>query len=547
MSPAGTDPPDPPPPAADEELARVGSRHWLSWVWLAPALAAGIVVWLAARSLAARGPEIEIEFSTADGVLAGETKIQYKGVNVGTVERVELNHDITRVLVHARMSRRMEPYLSSGARFWIVKPRVGAQGITGLATLVSGTYIEMYPGRGDPVRLFVGLEQPPLLQPDTPGRSYELLATDLGSLSAGAPVNYHGLTVGQVQGYGLADTREQVEIYIFVRAPYDQLVHPETRFWVAGGIDVTAGAQGVQMRVSSWPELLAGGIEFDTPASVFSAAPTPSGGNFRLYDDRSAALASPRGPPLEYRVRFAKDARGIAQGTPVELQGTDIGEVTAAHLMYDAQAHELYTDAHVELDPSALGIAGAAALTPAQHAQAVAESLQQLVRRGLRARLITSSFLTGQKVIALEMVDDAPHAQIAGSGPDAELPTAPATDIDQILHTVQSTLQHLDQATAGPELKHAIKSLDELLSNLDHTSKTLEPQLQALVTSLRDTAAAAQRTAQAAGNALGTGAQGNADLPDMMRELTQAARAVRELADYLDRHPESLLRGRKGD
>jgi paraquat-inducible protein B len=543
-APEGADPGGPDQP--QEPPAQVSRRHWLSWVWLAPAVAFGIVGWLGARSLAARGPEILVEFNSAEGLQPGETLVQYKGVNVGTVERVELTRDISRVVVHLRMSREMAPYLAPGARFWIVKPRVGAEGISGLATLVSGTYIEMYPGHGEPQTLFVGLEQPPLLQPDTAGRSFQLVAPELGSLSPGAPVNYHGLTVGQLQGYDLAASSEQVEIYVFVRAPYDQLVHPETRFWVAGGIDVTSGAQGVQMRVSSWTELLAGGIEFDTPPTVLNAKAAPTGSMFRLFDTRSSALASPHGPALDYRVRFGFDARGVAEGTAVELQGTDIGEVASAHLVYDPQRQSLYTDARLRLDPSALQIADATNASDTQHAQAVAAGLRALVARGLRARLMTSSFLTGQKVVALEMVADASRAEITGSGADQQLPTAPAADIDQILQSVQNTVHHLDRATAGPELAHAVKSLDETLTHLDSATQSLAPQLEALVASLREAAAAAQRTADAASGALGA-SHGNIDLPGLMRELNDAARAIRELADYLDRHPEALLRGRKGD
>ncbi len=527
--------------------AHVRPRHWLSWVWLAPAIAAGIVLWLAIRAIEARGPTITVSFNSAEGLVPGETKVRYKGVDVGTVEAVQLERDISRVAVLARMDRNIAPYLADGARFWIVEPRVGAQGITGLTTLVSGTYIEMYPGRGPRESHFVGLETPPLLQPDTPGRQFKLLAPSLPSLSPGAPLNYRGLTVGQVQGYGLAASREQVEIFVFLRAPYDRLVHTQTRFWLGGGVELAGGAQGLQLRVSSWQELIAGGIEFDTPAAALDDPPAQAQQQFRLYDDRSSALALPRGPALAYRLRFANGAARVEAGTPVQLAGTAIGAVTRAQLIYDAQRQALYSDVEVALDPSLLGIAGAASSAADRHAADVRAGLESMVRRGLRARVVSASFITGQKLIALDFEPGAARREVGHEAALPELPTAPATDIDQVLQRLTSTLQHIDEATAGPELGHALKSLDETLTRLDQATGTLEPQLVSLVGSLRDAAAAAQRTADAAGSMLGTSARGNIDLPGLMRQLNDAARSIRELAEYLDRHPESLLRGRKGD
>jgi paraquat-inducible protein B len=223
--------------SADEAppSARLRQRRWFSWVWLVPLLAAAIVIWLAIRALAERGPLISISFTDAQGLQAGDTKIRHKDVDLGTVESISLTRDMSRVIVHARMRRSMIPYLTSGTRFWIVRPRVDASGITGLSTLVSGAYIDMYPASGQPQRSFVGLDEPPVLTPDTPGRSFTLHTDDLGSLTGGSPVSYHGVDVGEVEGFALDAAGKQISVYAFVRAPYEKLVNAQSRFWNSGG------------------------------------------------------------------------------------------------------------------------------------------------------------------------------------------------------------------------------------------------------------------------------------------------------------------------
>ncbi len=530
---------------APHDEAALRTASWLSWVWLVPVIAACVVLWLAWRSLAQRGPQITIAFSDAGALQAGQTQIRYKGVNVGIVESVELTPDATKVLVRARMTRAIEPYLATGARFWIVQPRVGAQGISGLTTLVSGSYIEMYPGRGEAQRTFTGLTDPPILQPDTAGTFFTLLAPDVSSLIPGAPITYRGIPVGEIEGSALASSGTQVEIYAFVRAPYDHMVHPQTRFWNVAGIDVVAGPQGVQVRLSSWQQLLAGGVAFDTSARALSGPPAPFDSKFQLYDSRSEAFRSPQGTPLLYRVVFAENARGVLKGTPVELEGTGIGEVTESSLQYDRRLGSLYTLATIAIDPTAIDIPGIPESATAEQADAVEAALAHLVADGLRARLVSSSLLTGSKLIALDRVTGAPPARVREVAGVAELPTAPGADIDDILQSLQNTAEHLDRATAGPQLSHALAQLDSALTHLNQLSIALGPQTQSLIASLRATSEAAQRTAEAAGAVLGANGTQSVDLPRLMRQLGDAARSIQELADYLDRHPEALLRGRR--
>jgi paraquat-inducible protein B len=528
-------------------------RRWFSLVWVVPLLAVAVVAGLAIRAFADRGPLITISFSDAEGIEAGDTKIRHKDVDLGTVESLYLNSDMSRVFVRARMRRSVTPHLTSDTRFWIVRPRVGVGGISGLSTLVSGSYIEMYPGSTDnpAQRSFVGLDDPAALTPDMPGRSFVLHTNDLGSLTAGSPLNYRGIPVGEVEGYQLDASGKQINVYAFVRSPFEKYITSQTRFWNSGGIDLAVGVQGLRFRASSWQQLISGGVSFDTPDNALNAAESPAGTAFRLYESQYDAQRDPHDAALLYRVSFPGGVGEIGPGTSVQLQGADIGQITESHLQYDDESESIITRAVVQIDPSHIEIVRRrSAREPGSGTDPVAAlgaRIEKLVAKGLRAHLVSANFLTNSKVVSLDIVPEAPPAHIRQVDGMAELPSTATTDIAGILASVQSVLKHVDTATAGPALGHAITELDRTLSHLDQVTGEIEPQIKPIVQSLRDTAEAAQRTLQSANNVLGTSAASGADLPRLIRELTDSARSLRDLADYLGRHPESLLRGRKGD
>jgi paraquat-inducible protein B len=528
--------------------ARVQKRRWFAWVWVVPIVAAGIVVWLAWRALVDRGPEITIEFKAAEGLIAGQTKVQHRDVDVGSVESVEITPDMLRVVVRARMTRQAAPFLNENTRFYVVAPHVGVGGISGLSTIVSGSYIEMVPGRdGKELRKFVALDEPPILPPDAQGRFFTLESTDLGSLTRGSPISYHGVSVGEVEGYLLADNGSHVTVTAFVRSPWDNLVHPETRFWNAGGVDVTLGAQGIRVRANSWQQLLSGGIAFETSTDVLSKQPSAADSDFQLYDNRQSALRAPRGPELVYVADFNGNQRGVEPGISVELDGDEVGEVKESHLRYDERQHTLVTRVTFSVDPERVKIEGMPNASGSDPRDRAGDWLKTLVSRGMRAQVASASFLTGQKLVALDMAPNAPPAHIEQVGQQLEFPATSSGDLTEILQSVRGVLKNLDRATSGPQLGHALKSLDNTLTRLDGFTRDVEPDIKSLVQSLRDTADSAQGTLTAVQGMVGSNANNpaNTDLPKLMRELEDAARSVRVLADYLDRHPESLLRGRK--
>ena len=543
------------PPQHREARAR---RRLFSWIWIVPLLAIGIVIWLAVNALIDRGPLITIVFSDAEGIEAGDTKIRHKDVDLGTVESIHLNDDMSRVLVRARMRRSVEPHLNSGTRFWIVRPRVGVGGISGLSTLVSGSYIEMYPGKqsadGKPERTFEGLDDPPVLTPDTPGRSFELRTDDLGSLVAGSPVSYRGVPVGEIEGYELDPGGKQIKVFAFIRAPYDRYVNAQTRFWNSGGIDLAVGVQGLRFRASSWQQLISGGVSFDTPDESLGAAETAPDTQFSLYSNQYDAQRDPRVQTLVYRVVLPGGGGGVGPGTEVQLEGAGVGEVKSSHLQFDDAREALVTRVEFEIDPSRVEIVrdgsgehSADKSADASAAAALGRRLEKMVARGLRAHLVAANFLTGAKVLSLDLIPGARPGRIRYDNGVGELPVGSTTDLSDLLASAQGLLHHLDGVVNRPELGHAIKAFDATLTHLDQMSSELQPQLAPLVAELRKAAQAAEQTLQSADGILGSNAANGADVSRLIRELTDSARSLRDLADYLERHPESLIRGRRPD
>jgi len=522
-------------------------RRWFSWVWIAPIVAGAIVIWLAINGLEDRGPLVTISFTDTEGLQAGETKIRHKDVDIGTVEKVFLTRDMSRVMVQARMRRSVTDHLTEGTRFWIVRPRVGIGGISGLSTLVSGSYVEMYPGDGPPERNFVGLDEPPTMQPDAPGRSFTLRAADLGSIAEGSPVNYRGVPVGEVEGFALDPSSKQIEIYAFVRAPYEHLVHPESRFWNSGGVDLSIGTQGLRFRAESWQQLLSGGVTFDTPDTALEGAPSQEGGVFRLYANQRDAYQDPRGPTLVYRAVFAGASGNVGPGSSVELQGVEVGQIVDSQLQYDDARDRTQTLVTLQIDPSRVEIVHRRGDASAAPTDALRTRIDKLVAHGLRAQINTASFITGSKLVSLDIVKDAPWARVEQVDGFALLPSVSSTDLSSILASVKSVMHNIDSATGGPALGHAMQELDRTLSNLDQITHEVQPEIKPLLQSLHETADATQRTLTAANEMLGSAGSGGGDLSKLVRELTDAARSLRALTDYLDRHPESLIRGRKAE
>ena len=241
-------------PEADEPpQVTIRKRRRFSVVWLVPLVAGAIAIWLGVVTLREEGPTVTIKFDTAEGLEAGKTKVKYKDVEIGTVEEIRLNDDFQGIVAVAKMTKQADAFMTAGTRFWVVRPRVGLSGVTGLGTLFSGAYIGLDPGKGSHTTTFTGLKEPPPIASDVPGRKFVLEAETLGSIGQGAPIYYNGLRVGQVLSYELNPNHQGFTIPIFVNAPYDTMVRSGSRFWNVSGVDMSISAEGVQVSLESLP------------------------------------------------------------------------------------------------------------------------------------------------------------------------------------------------------------------------------------------------------------------------------------------------------
>jgi paraquat-inducible protein B len=529
-----------------EVREKKGGRFPLIWLIPIVALIAGAFVLY--KTFADRGPLITIVAQTAAGIEPGKTPIRFRDVQLGLVQDVSLSDDLKSVVISARMDRSAAPELRSGTQFWIESARITAAGVSGLGTLLSGVYIGMRPGAGEPQRRFQALEAPPVYQTDQPGTPFTLRARRLGSVSAGAPLYFRGIQVGGVLGYQLDDNGEAVSIYAFVRSPFDAFVREATTFWNASGIDFQLNAAGAALRTESLTSILIGGIAFDTAVADSASARAAADREFPLFDSFEAIQQAKYTVQVPFRVYFDGSVDGLEPGAPVKFNGLKLGEVTRVSLRIDPQTMSARIPVTFQLEPQRWRVIGAGDVTSPDAARA---AIAAWVARGLRAQLQSGSLLTGQKEIALGFFPDADPAQVAMEDDMPVMPAVPSevqqlTDqvrgfvnrldkaqIDQLVGDARGTLQAASRLLASPSLQQGIEQIKPLLADLERTSAAA-----------RTTLSAADQTMGSADSLIGNDGALRYELAQMLRELTGAARSLRVLADFLERNPNAILLGK---
>jgi paraquat-inducible protein B len=533
-------------------------RQRISIVWIIPILAAVVAIGIAIQRILSEGPTITIVFKSAPGVEAGKTFVKYKDVNIGQVTAAQLSEDHSHVEVTAKIAKSAAGLMVEDAKFWVVEARVTLSGVSGLSTLLSGNYIGFEPGKSKkPQRTFTGLEVPPIITGDQPGQQFVLKAEDLGSLGIGSPVYYRRLQAGQVIAYDLTSDGKGVEIKIFVNSPYDRYVNSGTRFWSASGINVSIGAGGLDVRTESLVSLLVGGLAFETPPFAAKAAPAAAKTVFTLYRDQATALKQADAIAARYVLYFTESLRGLSVGAPVTFLGLLGGEVTDVGLDIEPATLNMRGRVEFVLFPERL-IArlnqkeAAAGETLERSIQQRHAFFQRLVeQRGLRAQLRSGSLLTGQLYVAFDYFPNAPKAKIDWSRDPTELPVVPSplTDIEAKLTSIVAKLDKLPLEAIGADLTKALVSLDQILKDagtaVNRIDTELTPGLKTTIEELRGAIAAADRVLKNTDATLvGKDAAGQQDLRDALQEIARAARSLRVLSDYLERHPESVIWGK---
>ena len=545
--------------------AKVDTRRRPSPIWLIPIVSVLIGGWPVWDTLSKRGPLITITFQAAEGLQAGQSRVKHRDVEVGLVEGIALSADLSQVTLSVRMTREAEPLLAEGARFWVVKPRLFAGSLSGLGTLLSGSYIGIAPSgsHGPRQTHFTGLDDPPLLRADVPGRTFMLRADRLGSISLGSPIFYRDLPVGEVLGWDLGEMAENATIHAFIRAPFDRYVRDGSRFWNASGVSVKLGADGVQLQLESLRALLMGGVAFDSPADARTAEVSAPGHVFPLHPSQEAA----NNAAYQRRVRFVSyfpgSVGGLGAGSPVTFQGLRVGNVTGLDLEYDAASDALRVPVRFEVEPERIAEVSLA------EGRGPFENTRLLVERGLRAKLESANLLTGQMQVALEMVAHAEPAELRAEGDVVVIPTVPGQfagitetvnqllaklaklPFEQIGQSVNDALKGVDGLVNGPELTQSLVSLRTALASVEDLAKQLDQglapavrQLPGIASGLQGTVTQTNRLLMSADRGYGDNSRFSRDVDRLMQQLNDAARSLRILTDLLTRHPEALVRGR---
>ncbi|MGB3223066.1 MAG: MlaD family protein [Desulforhopalus sp.] len=533
----------------------VKQQRTFSFVWLVPLVAILIGSWLVYKAMSEKGPTITITFKSAEGLEAGKTKIKYKDVELGKVVAVDLSSDFSHVTLTVEMVPEAKAYLTEETRFWVVRARVTAGQASGLDTLLSGAYIGIEPGNGGKTKSqFEGLEKQPMVTRDVQGRFFKLSALRLGSLNPGSPIYFRQISVGQVVDYQLLPGGENVDIEIFIEAPYDQFVLENTRFWLASGLDFDLTTDGLRVDTESLMSLLIGGIAFSSFIGEETGPAAEADTVFMLHKTYEEARDQIYKVKYDVIVEFNESVRGLSIGAPVVFRGIQLGTVEDINLEGDFENLVFKIPVLLRLEPERMGLAMVSG-------EDLIDRWQRLVAKGFRAQLATGNLLTGQLFIDVDFHKNVPQDDLRFRDGVAILPSVPSPTqevmqgvtgfikrlddlpLEDIVRDLQQTLAGVDRLVNGPDIPHAVKSLGRMMTEFENTATSINtetmPQFNVALVEIQKVLNNLDLWVSSDGPLQG-------DLSKMLQELSAAGRAVSELSDMLERHPEALIQGKRG-
>ncbi|MZH13394.1 MAG: MCE family protein [Nitrospinae bacterium] len=443
---------------------KVSKQSGPSIVWVIPVVTLLVGGWLIVKTLSEQGPRATISFKTAEGIEVDKTKVKYKNVDIGVVDKIEFSDDFSHTILTVDFIQGSEKFLRRSTRFWVVKPQLSLRGASGLGTLISGAYIEIEPGPGAPQLHFVGLEKQPVVKSDEQGKKITLVTQNLGSVDTGSPVYYQGLPAGEVLGYELGNDRKSTYIHVFIKDPFDQLIRGNTNFWNVSGINVSMDADGFKVQTESIQSMIYGGIAFETPETLEQAGTDIDNLVFTLHESYESIEKHSYTKKIKFIMFFDSSIRGLNLGAPVEFKGIKVGSVLDVRLEFDAGSTSFLIPVLIEIEPQRImerGIQGEVS----SH-----QALNRLVERGLRARLQTGSLLTSQLFIELDMHPGSPIKLSGRETPFPELPTLPTSNFGAITQSAEELLAKLNAV----DIKEVTSVLVDTIKTANKTMHSAE-------------------------------------------------------------------------
>lgn len=456
----------------NHDVARVDNiRRW-STVWIIPIVTVLIGAWILFYHFSHQGPQVTLITTNAEGIEGGKTAIKSRSVDVGIVESAVLTDDLHHVEITARLNSGMEKLLKGDSAFWVVKPAIGREGVTGLGTLLSGPYIELQPGtKGEEKEQYDLLDSPPLAPPDAKGIRITLDSDKAGQLNPGDPVLFRGYQVGSVETSDFDADKRMMTYQLFVRAPYDRLVTTNVRFWKDSGIAVDMSASGMRVEMGSLTTLFSGGVSFDVPDGWELGQVAKNKTEYKLFDDQRSIQDSLYTVHKDFLMFFDDSIRGLQPGAPVEFRGIRLGTVAEVPFMARDITQRLNTDYRIpvliRIEPDRFQSMLGKDFDFEQH-------LKDGIKAGLRASLKSANLLTGSLYIDLDFNSSAKAYTGPSSYAGYELIPTMSGGLAQIQQKLMDALDKINNLPLNPMLNQATGTLKESQRTLRELQKTLD-------------------------------------------------------------------------
>lgn len=557
------------PPETGGVTARLRRTPWRGWIWAVPLAAMILVGYLVVRTWVFGGPVITVTFPSAEGVSPTGMAVEYKGVQVGIVKSVDLIDHGHSVLLTMGMDSSVSNMMREGTQFWIASPSLLSGNLAGL---LSGSYVRMRPaakyGNSKPKYHFTGLLSPPPVAPGYPGEHVTVYAQKSGSVSRGTSVLYRGVDAGQVVDVSYDSKLGRVKLNVYVRKSFAQYITGQTRFWRAGGVGLSTQG-GVQVQLPTISELLKGAISFD----VLSSAGNTD--QYSLYDSKQQAAHVLSGPYAEFALKFYQPAGSLKAGSSVMLGGRRVGKVVQVSFVYDSAEHKMATPAVIALYADNFGLKSSADSSKGNSAgekskDHLRKAVAGMVKSGMRGQLESSSLILGSKQITLVMSGQTGKQTLDLSAKLPQIPVATGGNIQSIIASVgQITSKinripiaqisqritnisgevdelstRINKLIASPQVTNSLNHLEKSLANVQKITANVQGQIAPTVKSLRETASSITALTQTIKKVMVGSNDSQQSIESLLAELDRAARAVRTLANFINRHPEALIRGR---
>jgi len=446
-------------------------KRW-SPVWIIPIITVLIGAWILFYHFSHQGPEVTLITTNAEGIVGGKTTIKSRSVDVGIVESAVLTDDLHHVEIKARLNSGMEKLLKGDSAFWVVKPTIGRDGVSGLGTLLSGAYIELQPGiKGAKLGQYNLLDAPPLAPPDAKGIRIMLDSNRAGQLTPGDPILFRGYRVGSVETSHFDADKRMMAYQLFIVAPYDRLVTTNVRFWKDSGIAVNMSASGMRVEMGSLTTLFSGGVSFDVPDGWELGQLAQNKAEYRLFDDQRSIQDSLYTVHKDFLLFFNDSIRGLQAGAPVEFRGIRLGTVAQVPYQSKEIAQHLNSDYRI---PVLIRIEPDRFDSMLNKDFDIDRHLEDGIKAGLRASLKSANLLTGSLYIDLDFYDDAkPYTGLAAFAGYKLIPTT-SGGLTQIQQKLIATLDKINKLPLNPMIDQATGTLNESQKTLRELQKTLD-------------------------------------------------------------------------